>query len=76
MKILLTALSYFAALVLVAVVAFFVVIVLAGPHSGLLSQPLEVLVLGLGWIAVLVLPGLIARKVWIRLGKTNQHTKP
>jgi hypothetical protein len=55
-------------LVLIAGVSFVVVIFLAGPHSGLLPQWLEVGVIGLGWMAVLVLPFLTARKVWRRLG--------
>lgn len=56
----------------VAVVAFVVVMVLAGPHAGLLPQPLEVVVLGLGWVSVLMVPVWAARSVWCRLGKSDR----
>lgn len=69
MKWLFTLLVYVAALVAVAFVAFFVVIFLAGPHAGLLPQWAAVIVQVLGWLAVLVLPALAARKFWRRFGK-------
>ncbi|MFP5348725.1 MAG: hypothetical protein ACLGHO_02650 [Gammaproteobacteria bacterium] len=56
--------TYVVALVLVAVAAFFVVIFLAGPHADVLPQALEVVVLILGWLAVLVLPMWAAWAVW------------
>lgn len=67
MKVFLTAIVYAASLALVAASAFFVVIVLAGPHSGLLPEWLEAVVLGLGWLAVLILPALMARSAWRRM---------
>jgi hypothetical protein len=63
-KILATTLAYFLALAVVASVAFVVVMFLAGPHSGLLPFWLEGVVGAAGWLAVLVLPVLLARKVW------------
>lgn len=69
MKWLVTLLAYLATLAIVAVAAFFVVIFLAGPHAGLLPQWAEVIVLVLGWLAVLVLPVLAARKVWRRYAR-------
>ena len=60
----LVAATYIAALALVVPVAFFVVIFLAGPHSGLLPQALESAVAIIGWLAVLILPALAARMVW------------
>lgn len=69
MRWLLALLVYLAALAVVAVAAFFVVIVFAGPHAGLLPHWAEVIVLILGWLAVLVLPALAARKFWSRYGK-------
>lgn len=69
MRWLLALLVYLAALAVVAVATFFVVIVLAGPHAGLLPHWAEVIVLVLGWLAVLVLPALAARKFWCRHGK-------
>ncbi len=69
MKWLFTLLVYVAVLAVMAFVAFFVVIFLAGPHAGLLPQWAEVIVLVVGWLAVLVLPALAARKFWRRFGE-------
>ena len=38
-------------------------------HAGLLPQWAEVIVVVLGWLAVLVLPVLSARKVWRRYAR-------
>jgi predicted membrane metal-binding protein len=70
MRLLLTIAAYLATLVVVAVVAFFVVIFLAGPHAGLLPHALEVVVLILGWLSVVVLPFLAAWAAWRRLNKS------
>lgn len=67
MRFLVTGLVYAASLAGVAVVAFFVVMLLAGPHSGVLPRGVQAVVLVLGWFAVLVLPVLAARAVWRRL---------
>lgn len=74
MRVFLTALTYLASLLGVAAVSFIVVIVLAGPHAGLLPHWLEAVVLGLGWLAVLVLPILAARTAWRRLGKHRDES--
>lgn len=71
MRVLLTIATYLAVLAAVAVLAFFAVIFLAGPHAGLLPHALEVVVLVLGWLSVLVLPLLAAWAVWQRLRKTT-----
>ncbi len=71
-KILSTILAYLLALVVVACIAFVVVIVLAGPHSGLLPYWLEGVVGAAGWLAVLVLPILLARKVWRRFARNER----
>ena len=68
MKYALTALTYLVSFALIGVVSFFVVIFLAGPHAGLLPEPLEVFVGIVGLLAVLVLPILVARTVWKRMG--------
>ncbi len=68
MRILATAVVYLLSLALVAIAIFFAVLVLAGPHSDLLPGWLGVFVLGVGWLAVLLLPALIAYRVWRRLG--------
>lgn len=67
MRILATALAYVATLVAVAVVAFFVVIALAGPHADLLPSWLQAVVRGLGLLAVLMLPIWAARATWRRV---------
>ena len=64
MRIVLTVLTYVASLAAVAAVAFFVVILLAGPHSDLLPRGLQAVVILLGWVSVLALPVLAARGVW------------
>jgi uncharacterized membrane protein YuzA (DUF378 family) len=71
MKYALTALAFVVSLLVVGVVAFFVVIFLAGPHADILPQPLEVLVGIAGWLAVLVLPILSARSVWTRMERNR-----
>jgi hypothetical protein len=74
MRIVATILTYLLALVVVACVAFVVVIVLAGPHSGLLPFWLEGVVGAAGWLAVLVVPALLARKVWRRFVRNGGNT--
>ena len=66
MRVLFTLAAYLGTLAVVAVAAFFIVIVLAGPHAGLLPQALEVPVLVVGWLAVLGVPLWAARTVWRR----------
>ena len=68
MKVLATILTYLLSLAVIACLAFVVVIVLAGPHSGLLPYWLESTVAVAGLLSVLVFPVLLARKVWRRFG--------
>lgn len=70
-RVLLTVIAYIGSLAIIAVIAFFVVIFLAGPHSGLLPSWLEGAVLVLGWLAVLIMPVLVARRVWRRFGNVE-----
>lgn len=63
MSILATVLTYLLSLVVVTCVSFAVGIVLAGPHAGLLPIWLEAAVIGLGFLAILILPVFPARKV-------------
>jgi len=77
MRLLATIAAYLGALIVVAVAAFFIVIVLAGPHAGLLPHFLEVVVIVLGWLSVLLLPAAAAWTVWRRWGRaTPTHTTP
>jgi hypothetical protein len=55
------------AIAIVAPIAFLVVLVLAGPHAGLLPHAIEAIVLAAGWIAVVALPVLAVRWTWRRL---------
>jgi hypothetical protein len=59
----LTALAFFASFLGIGVAAFVMVIVLAGPHSDMLPPPLQVMAAIAGWLTVLVLPALVARRV-------------
>jgi len=63
--------TYVVTLVAVASTAFVAVMLVAGPHSGLLPDWAENVVLGLGWLATVVVPFLVARIVWRRLGRTQ-----
>jgi hypothetical protein len=69
-RLLIAVATYLVTVTVVAVVTFFLVILLAGPHGGLLPRALEGVVLIVGWSLVLVLPFLAAWAMWRRLGKT------
>lgn len=47
-------------------VIFFVVILLAGPHSSMLPSVIQPAVLVIGWVVFLAGPVFIARSVWRR----------
>lgn len=72
MKYIATAVVYIVTLAVVAVLSFFTVLVLAGPHAEILPSWLEPVVFVIGWLAVLVLPVLVARLVWRRYGRSVQ----
>lgn len=69
-RIFLTAFAALAALTFVAMLAFFAIIVLVGPHGGLLPSSLRGVVIGIAWVLVLGVPALVARKVWQRVSRT------
>lgn len=75
-RILTTLLCYLLALALVAALTLVGVLVLAGPHAGILPGWLEPAVLVLGWLAVLLLPLWVARWIWRRLGGTGRNGTP
>lgn len=66
MRLLITLAAYMGSLVAIGVAAFFIVLVVAGPHAGLLPHALEVLVLIAGWAVVIGVPLWVARMVWRR----------
>lgn len=70
-KFIATAVVYIILLAVVAVLSFFTVLVLVGPHAGILPSWLEPVVLVIGWLAVLVLPVLVARLVWRRYDRSE-----
>lgn len=72
-RILATPIAYVVSLVIIATIALVAVLLLAGPHAGLLSGPLETVVLVIGWLAVLGLPAFVALRVWRKLG---EHQPP
>jgi hypothetical protein len=74
MKYLATALAYLLSLLVIAAVSLAIVLLVAGPHSGLLPAWLEPWVLGLGWLVILFVPVLVARKVWRRLDRSARVT--
>lgn len=72
-RVLITVAAYFLTLLIVAVVAFVIVMSLAGPHAGLLPHAMEVVVLVLGWLCVLLLPFWGAWLVWTHLGLSERY---
>lgn len=76
MRVLAATVAYALSLAVVAVGAFFVVLVLAGPHSDILPSWAGVIVLALGWLAVLLLPAFASHFVWRRLTPSNNSVKP
>ena len=67
MRAFLAALTYITSLLVVGGVILVIVLVVAGPHSGLLPRWLESVVLALGWIAVFLVPMVPTHWVWRRL---------
>lgn len=72
-NLLIVVLAYLAALAVIVPIAGFAVLVLAGPHAGILPSVLEPVAALLGLAAVVLLPALIARSVWRRL---RRHPPP
>lgn len=66
---LLVSVAYLAALAVVGLLAFFGVLVLAGPHGGLLPPRWSGLALGLAWTLVAIVPLLAARWTWRQLAR-------
>jgi hypothetical protein len=69
MKYLLAASAYVVSLLLTAIAVSFAVLVLVGPHGGMLPRIFEKPLIIVGWTAVLVLPVLSARWMWRYVNK-------
>jgi|LNFM01.2.fsa_nt_gb hypothetical protein len=69
MRLLVTLLAFAAALGSTAVLAFFAVIFLSGPHGGVLPPAFHGATLALAWLCVLVVPLFVARRVWRRYSR-------
>ena len=67
MRVLGTCVAFLIALAATAAVAFFAVLLLAGPHGGVLPSPLHTATLVLGWLVVVIVPILASRWAWRRL---------
>ena len=61
-----TLIAFFVAFIVTGVVTFFAVIFLAGPHGGVLPEWAGPIIFVLAWSAVIILPVVSARKVWLR----------
>lgn len=66
MRILVTFLAVVLSGAVTAVAVFFAVLVLAGPHGGILPSSLQTFTLVLGWCVVVAVPALVARWAWRR----------
>lgn len=64
MRWVLVILAWLGAVAVLGPVIFFVVILLAGPHSSMLPSAIQSLVLITGWVVFLAGPVLVARSVW------------
>ena len=71
LKVVAAALAFLVALPVTGALAFFAVMFLAGPHGGVLPDWTHTWVLALGWLAILAVPVLVARKVWLRAGENQ-----
>ena len=76
MRILLTVAAYFGSLAAVAVLMFFGVLTLAGPHGGLLTSVAGPAVFVVGWGIVIILPMAAARLVWRAMAKRHDPHPP
>ncbi|MDF3031862.1 MAG: hypothetical protein K0R03_2420 [Moraxellaceae bacterium] len=63
---------YIVGVTLTGLTSLFVVLLLAGPHSDLLPDSMEIAVIMLGWMFVLVVPALAARSALRRYGSNRK----
>ena len=68
-RVLIAFIAWTAAFAVLSPVCFFVVVLLAGPHSSMLPSAVQPAIWALGWLALLVLPIVVARRAWLRTGR-------
>jgi len=68
-RVLITFIAWSGALAVLSPIVFFVMVLLAGPHSSMLPSAVQPAVWLLGWAAVLLVPVLVARMAWRRTGR-------
>jgi hypothetical protein len=68
-RVALTVLAVVLSLCVTAVVMFFAVLILAGPHGSTVPSALQPAVLVVGWLVVVAVPLAVARWVWRRLAR-------
>jgi hypothetical protein len=68
-RVLIAFIAWTAAFAVLAPVCFFVVVLLAGPHSSILPSAMQPAVWVLGWLVLLGLPVVAARRAWVRTGR-------
>jgi hypothetical protein len=73
MRILLTTLAVLISGVLTAIVMFFAVLVLAGPHGGVLPRSFHKVTLALGWLVVFAVPVFVGRWTWHHGPRSRAH---
>ena len=66
--------AYLASLFFTAVVAFFAVLFVAGPHGGVLPLWLHTPAILLACALVILVPVLVARRVWRSLSRPSSQT--
>lgn len=71
MRLALTLVAFLSTLVVTAVVVFFAVLFLSGPHGGALPSSLATATLAVGWACVVLIPLLAACWTWRRLRRNH-----
>lgn len=73
---LLTGLTWLTTLALTAALTFGAVLLVAGPHAGLLPAWMEAVVIAAGWLIVLVVPAWTSHRAWRHLTASRQKGQP
>jgi hypothetical protein len=70
-RVLIAFIAWAGTVAVLAPVCFFVIVLLAGPHSSMLPSAVQPVVLVLGWLVFLVAPIFVARHIWRRTGRAT-----